>query len=200
MNVCVPTDCIFQLLKPFYPFKQTNKRGPQSLWRLSRPEITSKPKWPSLGRVKWVNTFSFSDKRFGTDLNYTHFAFFGKICLALCYYNVSSFDVQQSFSIYFSKPELCLFPLPKYLNLLHIWPGLKCQETCTFLQCRIETCSISLQLYLRMLKCLWNDSFLSAPHHQILIKQFGCWFVCTPMHFLKLTAIWPPRYLHSVVS
>ena len=39
-NVCVPPGCEFQLLKLFYPFKQTNKRDRQSLRRFPGPEIT----------------------------------------------------------------------------------------------------------------------------------------------------------------
>ena len=40
MNICVPSDCEFQILKPFYLFKQTNKKDRQSLQGFPGPEIT----------------------------------------------------------------------------------------------------------------------------------------------------------------
>ena len=39
MKVCVPSDYQFQILKPFYLFKQTNKKGRQSLEEFPGPEI-----------------------------------------------------------------------------------------------------------------------------------------------------------------
>ena len=51
MNVCAPSDYEFQILKPFYLFKQTNERGRLSLWGFSAPEIT----WIALFNI----TFNF---------------------------------------------------------------------------------------------------------------------------------------------
>ena len=40
MNVCVPSDYEFQILKAVYLFKLTNKRGRQNLWGFPELEIT----------------------------------------------------------------------------------------------------------------------------------------------------------------
>ena len=42
MNVCVPSDYEFQILKPFYLFKLTNEKRRQSLWGFKTFEITWK--------------------------------------------------------------------------------------------------------------------------------------------------------------
>ena len=40
LNVCLPSDYEFRILKPFYLFKQTNEMGRQSLRGFPAPEIT----------------------------------------------------------------------------------------------------------------------------------------------------------------
>ena len=61
MNVCVPSDYEFQILKPFYLFKLTNKMGWQSLWGFPGLEITwmQKKTFRDRGVKRTVKILSF---------------------------------------------------------------------------------------------------------------------------------------------